>query len=98
MKKLRLNTDDVQVETFTVLAEDARQGTIHGHSGGLGGDTCYGCTNWDDLCSGPCTGIGVECYTADQAHAACTGGNPCTGPAACTRGTCLSYWPEDETC
>jgi hypothetical protein len=95
MRKLRLDVDDVVVESFSVSEKKDAQGTVHGHTGALGGASCYGtCTDIDDLCTADCTGIGVECYTADGMMHACSAA-PCSGPPACTRGTCLSYRPED---
>jgi hypothetical protein len=83
MRKLRLDAEDVVVESFSVSERGDARGTVQGHV-----------TNIDDLCSADCTGIGVECYTADGNMHACSA-DPCSGPPACTRGTCLSYRPED---
>ena len=98
MKKLRLDVNDVLVESFSVSREEAAQGTVQAHSGGVFLETCYGsCTCLDNMCSADCTGLGVECYTGDGGFHACSAA-PCTGAAACTHGTCQTYWPEEETC
>jgi hypothetical protein len=98
MAKLKLRLDDVQVETFSIMADEKGGGTIQAHSGGVLLDTCYAtCTCQEAMCTADCTGLGVECYTANPAYYHCSA-EPCTGAPACTRGTCLTYWPEDETC
>ena len=49
---------------------------------------CYGETDEDNLCTGNCTGIGVECYTADPMFYDCTGGACNSGGPPCTHTTC----------
>lgn len=102
MKKLRLDLDSITVDAFVTTPRDGRPGTMFGYSTDIGVSCyqtrcaatcnletgCYGNTDIDDLCTGNCTGLGVECYTADPAHYACTGGDACTGQAACTHTTC----------
>ena len=53
-------------------------------------DTCYGTTDIDMGCTAYCTGVGVECFTADPNYYACTGGNPCTADPNCTYNTCTA--------
>ena len=91
MRKLRLDLDNLQVESFAAESDSKKSGTVQGHTGGVLGDTCapQGCTG--DLCSVDCTGLGSECYTNDPVYYACTGEDPCTGAAACTYNTCTGY-------
>ncbi|MFL5382809.1 MAG: pinensin family lanthipeptide [Longimicrobiaceae bacterium] len=92
MKKLRLDLDNLQVESFVAESDSEKSGTVHGHTGGVLGDTCAaeGCSQ--DFCTGYCTGLGTGCYTNDPVYAACTGQDPCTGyGAACTNTTCTGY-------
>lgn len=95
MKKLRLDLENIQVETFglqpatfdSVGTVQGRQETTHPLIA-----TCIegGCVTYnpDNMCTADCTGVGVECYTCDQQYYACTGENPCTGAAACTFNEC----------
>ena len=77
MKKLKLNLDEIAVETFSTTELAGKRGTLVGHE-----------TAVDDLCSANCTGMGAECYTADPQYEACTGGNPCTDANGCTHTGC----------
>lgn len=97
MGKIRLDLDAIDVETFSITGGDEPRGTVVGfHSHAFtnceqtcNGDTaCMGGTHIDDLCSANCTGIGVECYTADPVFYDCTGGAGCTDGGNCTYTTC----------
>jgi hypothetical protein len=77
MKKLKLDLDEISVETFSTTELAEKRGTLVAHE-----------THIDEMCSANCTGLGVECYTADPQVYACTGGDNCTGAAACTYTGC----------
>jgi hypothetical protein len=91
MKKLKLDLDEISVETFSTTRAPEERGTAAGHQ-----DTqtcnfdagCYHTGGIDNMCSANCTGIGVECYTADPQYYACTGGDNCTDANACTYTGC----------
>jgi hypothetical protein len=34
MKKMKLNADELRVESFSIAREAAKDGTVHGHAGG----------------------------------------------------------------
>jgi hypothetical protein len=72
MKKLKLDLDEISVETFSTSELAEKRATLVAHETG-------------ELCTSDCTGIGVECYTANPEHDGCTGTNHCdTVPPACT--------------
>jgi len=95
MSKLRLDLESIAVETFDTTPRKERNGTVMAFSAfqtrcdmTCNFDTgCYG-THIDQMCSANCTGLGVECYTADPDFYDCTGGDACTGGAACTYTGC----------
>lgn len=66
MRKLKLDVQNLRVESFApVAAREAQGGTVHGHHHTRGHDTCYfscalGCTV-DVSCGDPCatTGTGL---------------------------------------
>lgn len=75
MKKLRLDMDEIRVETFSSDLELAP---------GLGSIIARAPTSLADGCTAD-----LECYTADPRYTLCTGGNPCTNDHRCTNiGTC----------
>ncbi len=96
MPKLRLDLDSIAVETFATTPRNEQHGTVMAFSAYQTrcantcnlGTGCYDSGGYDNLCTGNCTGIGVECYTADPQFYACTGGADCTGANACTHTTC----------
>ena len=96
MSKLRLDVDQIQVESFAPVGRPGdRSGTVFGKDDSY--ETNYAsCTCVDDMCSANCTGLGVECYTADPVYADCTGGHPCTGGVRCTRITTCA--PDTSEC
>jgi hypothetical protein len=67
MRKLKLDVQNLRVESFTPhAAREARGGTVHGHNHTRGHNTCsfscqLGCT-FDMSCADPCatTGTGLE--------------------------------------
>lgn len=71
MKKLKLDLDEITVETFSTSEFTEKRATLVAHETG-------------EMCTADCTGIGVECYTADPKYYACTAGENCTGASACT--------------
>ena len=55
MKKLKLDPDRLEVESFEARPERAdREGTVQGYRSSWIG-TCYPCTDWDS-CGGTCPG------------------------------------------
>lgn len=78
MKKLRLNLDELEIESFATTAEaDAlEEGTVHGYH-----CTCNCCTDNDPTCYNTCAG-NATC------HRTCVGNNTC-GQTACY-GTCYN--------
>lgn len=101
MKKLRLDLDTLEVETFAAESVPGQDGTVHGHTAAQSDcyETCNALYNTCapagscscNFCTADCTGIGVECYTNDPVYYACTGQDPCTGANACTNTTCTGY-------
>src|SRR5687768_15794960 len=94
MRKIRLDLEAIDVETFATTSASTQKGTLFGHDSQFQ-TRCMQTCNLDttcyesgDMCTAACTGLGVECYTADPAYYACTGAQPCTGQAACTHTTC----------
>ena len=69
MKKLRLELDAIEVETFPTASEVSARGSIVGREE----------TEIADFCTAD-----LDCYTADPRYRDCTGGNPCTGDHRCT--------------
>ena len=65
MRKVRLNVNELRVETFKVDSEPVERGTVHGHGPGTMTFVCCtgggGCTQVDS-CSGP---IACICDTQD---------------------------------
>jgi hypothetical protein len=77
MKKLRLEPEELRVESFSTDAAGAATGTVRGHDFTLpnctGGTSCYvtGCDTCDnslDYCTCACT---ADCATADCASDGC---------------------------
>lgn len=98
MKKLRLDIDEVQVESFpTSTVADARFGTVQGqarpaasHGAGLDGCTVGGCSG-DGACS-----WNVGC-SVDNCSDVCTGYPGCSNDGNCSRepgctGLAVCYW------
>lgn len=85
MKKIRLNLDDLKVESFQTTDERllSLRGTVVGasqtdvhHCTNTGGECVYGCTN-------PGPDMGCNDYTNDPDH--CPGTNPnCNPTSSCT--------------
>jgi hypothetical protein len=59
MRKIRLELDDLQVETFEVLDEEGGRATVHGHlghpgqTGAVGVDSCDSAICGNSYCAGP---------------------------------------------
>jgi len=96
MSKLRLDLDTIAVETFATTPQ-REQGSVVAFATEFQtrcamtcnlDTTCQGNTDYDNMCTGDCTGLGVFCYTADPKFYDCTGGGACTGGAGCTNTTC----------
>jgi hypothetical protein len=72
MKRLKLNIDDLRVESFKATdAPTAERGTVHGH--GKAGVATYACTvGWDtcytqeESCAGTCIDPGDTCTPFSQ--------------------------------
>jgi hypothetical protein len=60
MKKMKLQLDELKVDSFSASAEEMRKGTVVGHASLV-------------LCSGSCTAVGScnGCYTASQERPYC---------------------------
>jgi len=62
MKKLRMELDELKVDSFELSAEEGRKGTVMGNAASLA------------ICSGSCTPAGScfdGCYTASAARPYC---------------------------
>jgi hypothetical protein len=65
MKKLRLEIEEIQVETFEVAEDTHGRGTVQGHQPTVG-DTCSCDCSADDVCSlDVCTGYAHSCNFTD---------------------------------
>ena len=80
MKKLRLNIEEISVDTFTTAGlSNPGRGSVIAHVP----------TSLADGCTGE-----LYCYTEDPRWKACTGGNPCTVDHRCTNiTTCAEETP-----
>lgn len=79
MKKLRLNLDELEVESFETEAEHAERGTVHGHAQ----YSAY-CPPGESLQASNCPTCQQTCV------ATCYGQNTCEGVFTCGPGsTCL---------
>jgi hypothetical protein len=76
MKKLRLALEEISVESFATLPQQARLGTVPGHQ--LSGTTCG-----QFICDCPTNGYEHTCNTC---QASCNG----TCPATCGGDTCYT--------
>ena len=76
MKKLKLNLEDVKLESFEMAPKGAASGTVHGMSAD------DGCWSWNwTVCLGGCNGTygtGCDC-SGDWSYCTCaTAGSNCT--------------------
>ncbi len=70
MHKLKLQLDELVVESFATAAEKAGRGTVQGH---------FSCNTCEDLdCSVRCTG--GTCGTEPATNVGCATGGPACGP------------------
>jgi hypothetical protein len=53
MRKIRLNTDTLRVETFETAAAEREQGTVRAHDAASGQSCTYNCTLDELTCRGP---------------------------------------------
>lgn len=82
MRKLTLNLDMLEVQSFTTSSEGPGRGTVHGEQCTCPTNcTCPGCPSCDETCPATCP------YTCDDASC-----DTCFGQATCGGGSC---W---ETC
>ncbi|MGD8778128.1 MAG: hypothetical protein PVH88_04125 [Ignavibacteria bacterium] len=96
MKKLKLNLEDLRVESFELNpGKEINKGTIHGNEQPtVVDDTCVepSCdgTCYEDTCEDTC-GVGPTCdYATCVNTAACGGGNTCDYSCGSTCGlTCV---------
>jgi hypothetical protein len=84
MKKLRLQVDELRVDSFTTAGTDADQGTVHAHIScrctNAQGGTCGGgaSCNWGPTCDADCSGITYvdscpcDTYNCNTPHLSCT--------------------------
>lgn len=94
MKKLRLNHEDLRVESFTPVDPERRRGTVMAHSY----DTCYatcdpwfGCRTYQGTChNGGCNG-GFTSLCGTEAHTDCPGLSECDNTGNTCDATCSDY-------
>ena len=86
MKKLKLELDDLRVDTFDTSFATRAKGTVFGEQCTCYTNcTCPGCPSCDDTCANTCQGISCD-YTCDQ---------------SCIEGTCVNSchnYPDNVTC
>jgi len=89
MAKLRLQPDEVQVESFVVASTEAMRGTVRAKS-----DTLLYCNTFEATCwnMGCNTGISAPAYCETAEDATCNGWPGCPGTSQNGGGTC------DNTC
>ncbi len=54
MKKLRLEVEELRIESFQTDAPAEERGTVAGHMITQGAETCYHCTRWSCPPTGLC--------------------------------------------
>jgi len=89
MRKLRLDLDDLQVESFATTPEPRRDGgTVFGqnHCTCYTQCTCPGCPTCDASCNGTCGGT---CDASCNGNCGGTCGHTCAGN--CTEFNCTDY-------
>lgn len=92
MKKLRLEADELRVESFTTADTGEEEGTVHGYIScrctNAQGGTCGGgaSCNWGPTCDTDCSGItyvdSCPCYPGDSYNCA-------TNDASCNSPSCV---------
>jgi hypothetical protein len=89
MNKLKLNLDELSVESFDTTRSEKNRGTVFGEQctcwTACGQNTCPGCPTCDNTCAGTCA------FTCDDAS--CAG----TCDASCN-GTCNYCGPSYDYC
>jgi hypothetical protein len=83
MKKLRLQLDDLRIDSFETTAAEKPRGTVFGEQctcwTQCGQNTCPGCPTCDASCNGTCAASCANtcAYTCDDASCAGTCGETC---------------------
>jgi hypothetical protein len=85
--KLKLNLDELSVESFDTTRTEQKKGTVFGEQctcwTACGQNTCPGCPTCDNTCAGTCA------FTCDDASCAGTCDASCNGTCeASCNGTC----------
>lgn len=74
MNKLRLNAEELRVDSFATASTDARRGTVRARSDCTQGDSCYCHTAYAVCGTGPATIYSCD-YTVDECEV--TAGEEC---------------------
>jgi len=69
MKKLRLDIEEIRVESFEVADEEPARGTVHGQQPTVGETCSCGCSG-DDICDSL---VGCSGYPHSCNHTGCHG-------------------------
>lgn len=101
MKKLRLDHDDLKVESFRTESEAERQGTVLGHSLMTCHETCdpwYFCQTYRETCHnrGCNTGLTSMCQTEGATD--CPGQSECGAYTQDGGNTCYGSCTDVEAC
>lgn len=92
MDKLKLNLDDLVVETFAPAVRSSQTGTVHAHGSGPFTDECDSC-GVETGCGGGCGTGPSDCGSCGCPSNTCYGYWTCDGVDTCNR-TC----PNGMTC
>jgi hypothetical protein len=96
--KLKLNLDQLSVDTFETTTVEKKKGTVFGEQctcwTRCGQNTCPGCPTCDASCNGTCVNSCAHtcAYTCDDASCAGTCGASCNGTCDYSCGATQCEW------